>query len=508
MTAASGSGPWRWAIRVLAFFRKELVGVVRQPLLVVLLVLGPFLILLLFGAGLRSSTPEVQTTVVAPEGSAVAEQARQYAEANPTRLTITEVTSDLDLALRRLRNDAVELVVEFPADADAVLTQGQQPSIVFYHDFLDPIEADAMIIAMRRVVDDLNAQVAGARVAVAQEQAGRVENRAGAAGDRIAAVRAALERGDEEEALVQLARLRGEVTGLESELEPGELKPGEEVEEDADEARQTAEGVVDDLAEQVEGLARDRGAPAAGTAPLIQLAEDLDRLRAGLAEFGALSPGLFVRPFQGVAESVVEGPVDLSDYYAPALLVLLAQHLAVTFLGLSVVRDGELGTIELLRVAPVSAAEVLIGKSLAYLLLTGVVSAGLTGLLVAGLGVPVRGDWSLLALTLLAVLLASIALGWVLALAARTVAQAVSFAMMLLLGNVFFSGFLLSLDRYRPPVRSVPWLLPATYGVTLLRQVMLRGDPPSPGLLGVLAAATVALFALAWVLLRRRLLRA
>lgn len=498
----AASGLAQRSIRVLAFLRKELVGVVRQPLLVVLLVLGPFGILLLFGAGLGSGAPDVATVVVAPEGSVVAEEARRYAEDNPSRLRITEVTADLDPALRRLRGGGLDLVVDFPADVDAVLAGGEQPSIVFYHDYLDPIEADAMVVAMRRVVDDLNAQVAGARVEVAQQRAGRVEGRVTSAAERVGAVREALARGDEQEALIQLARLRGEVTGLEAELGPAD--PVDTL-DGSDGSDGSAEQTVDELAEQVAELAAD--APAEATEPLDRLAAELDDLRSGLAEFGGLAPGLFVRPFQGVAESVVEGPVDLSDYYTPAVLVLLAQHLAVTFLGLSVVRDGELGTMDLLRVAPVTAGEVLLGKSLAYLLLTGAVTAALTGLLVAGLGVPVRGEWALLALALLVILLASTALGFALALAARSIAQAVAFAMLLLLANVFFSGFLLSLERYREPVRSVPRILPATYGVEVLRQVMLRGDPPSAALLGVLAVSAGALFALSWLLLRRRLRR-
>ncbi len=489
----------RSAIRVWAFLRKELVGVVRQPLLVVLLVLGPFLILLLFGSGLGAAAPQVRTSVVAAEGSAVAQEARQYADTQQTRLEIDDVTGDLDAALRRLRADALDLVVEFPQDADAVLDAGQQPAIVFYHDLLDPIEADAMEIAMRRVVDDLNAQVAGRRVEAAQQEVGAVDQRASAAAERVAAVREALERGDSDEALVQLAGLRSEVTGLGAELDADDLDAL------AIDEGITASEAVDDLAEQVDELADDRQLTTAASRPLEQLADDLEQLRAGLAEFGSLPPGLFVRPFRGVAETVVEGPVELSQYYAPAVLVLLAQHLAVTFLGLSVVRDSELGTTELLRVAPVSPTEVLVGKTLAYLLLTGVVSAALMALIVGGLGVPMRGSWPLLVLCVLAVLLSSTALGFVVALTARTVAQAVAFAMLLLVANVFFSGFLLALERYRPPVRAVPYLLPATYGIGLLREVMLRGDAPPLVPSAVLVVATIALFALARVLLRRRL---
>jgi len=483
------------AVRVLAFVRRELAGVVHQPGLVVLLVLGPFLVLLLFGAGIRSSAPPVRTAVVATPGSVVADQARRYAEENPTRLEISEVTGDTDAALRRLRTDELDLVVAFPEDADAVLARGERPTVTFFHDYLDPVEADATVIAMRRVVDDLNAQVAAARLRGAQERVATVRDGVGRAAERVEAVRAAVEGGDPEELRIQLARLRGEVGALTGEVEPADGPAGD--------GEPTAGASVGDLADRVETLAA-RAGPGADE-ELARLVDELDELRGDLAEFAGVPAGLFVRPFQGVAERVVEGPVELRDYYVPAVLVLLVQHMTVTFLGLSFVRDGQLGTVDLLRVAPVTAGEVLLGKAVAYLLLTGVVTVVLLGLLVGGLDVPVRGDLRLLALTVAVLLLVSSAMGAVLALLARSVAQAVTGALLLLLANVFFSGFLLSVERFRSPVREVAALLPATSATALLREVLLRGDAPDATVLGILGLAAAALFAVAWLLLRQRL---
>ena len=49
-------------------------------------------------------------------------------------------------------------------------------------------------------------------------------------------------------------------------------------------------------------------------------------------------------------------------------MALLLQHLALTFAALSLVRDRELGLFELLRVGPLSSFEILVGKTIAYLL--------------------------------------------------------------------------------------------------------------------------------------------
>lgn len=58
-----------WAVRSLAFVRKELVEIIRQPRLVLTLILGPFLILLVFGLGYLAAPPPLEMLVVAPAGS-------------------------------------------------------------------------------------------------------------------------------------------------------------------------------------------------------------------------------------------------------------------------------------------------------------------------------------------------------------------------------------------------------------------------------------------------------
>ena len=58
-------------------------------------------------------------------------------------------------------------------------------------------------------------------------------------------------------------------------------------------------------------------------------------------------------------------------FYGPAVLALILQHLAVTLVALSLVRERTSGVIELFRVAPVNAWEVMAGKVFSYLLIGG-----------------------------------------------------------------------------------------------------------------------------------------
>jgi ABC-2 type transport system permease protein len=200
-------------------------------------------------------------------------------------------------------------------------------------------------------------------------------------------------------------------------------------------------------------------------------------------------------------------PLRVSDYYAPAVIVLLLQHFAVTFAGLSIVRDERWGTMELFRVAPLSAIEILLGKYLSYMIFAGSLAAILTGLVVFGLGVPMLGNWTDFALTVAALIFTSLGLGFLISLLARTTSQAVQFSMIVLLASIFFTGFFLSIQALWPPVRVLSWMLPATYGIQLLQNVMLRGELASPEMVANLALIGLNLFLLAWLLLHRALAR-
>ena len=238
---------------------------------------------------------------------------------------------------------------------------------------------------------------------------------------------------------------------------------------------------------------------------IAQLSSDLETLDAELQTFQSLSPDVIVSPFDGTAQRVVEGRVQLVDFYAPAVVALLVQHMVVMFVALSIVRERDLGTNELFRAAPVTTAEILFGKYIAFTLLGGLIAAALVAGLIYGLGVPMVGSWAIVVSAIALLLVASVGLGFVLALFANSDSQAVQYAMLVLLASIFFSGFLLSLDRFRPALTWAARVLPVTSGVTLLRDEMLRGQLIEPLFLPLLSVLAVILFVASWRMYHRRL---
>ena len=193
------------------------------------------------------------------------------------------------------------------------------------------------------------------------------------------------------------------------------------------------------------------------------------------------------------------------DFFTPAVIILLLQHLAVTFSALTIVREQRSGSIELFRISPLSSFETLLGKYLSYLIFGTILGGLITATVILALKVPMLGSWVNYAIVLLTLLFTALGFGFLISLLAKTEMQAVQYAMLLLLGSVFFSGFFLDLRNLWEPVRVVSYLLPATYAIQLLQDIMLRGNALDPlmfiGLLGI----GILMFFIAWNMLYRRL---
>ena len=231
----------------------------------------------------------------------------------------------------------------------------------------------------------------------------------------------------------------------------------------------------------------------------------LDTVDTHFDELTSVDPAVLVQPFRSDVRLAVSDVGEVTDWYAPAAVILMLQQFGVAFGALSFVRERQLGIVDVFRVAPVNAAETLLGKYLAYLLIGTAIGAALTALIVFALDVKMAASIGDVAAVMLLTLFASVGVGFVISLASSSDAQAVQYTMIVLLASLFFSGFFLSVGQMEGVARVVGWLLPVTYGMQLLRDVMLRGAPLDTGVVVGLAGFGIVMFVLALFSARHRL---
>ena len=244
-----------------------------------------------------------------------------------------------------------------------------------------------------------------------------------------------------------------------------------------------------------------------GQATAADIENSLEEVDTMLETFQDIDPTVLVAPFRSETLSITEAQMQPMHFYIPGVIALLLQHLAITLAGLSVIREKLRGAMEIFRAAPVTAFEMLFGKYLSYTLIIGSLAAVLTALVVYGLGMPQLGPWGNYILVILALILASLGIGFHISLSARSDSQAIQYGMLTLLASIFFSGFFLPLYRLSLFVRFFSWLLPATYGTVLLQDVMLRGEAPQALLTLALYGFALIVLLLAWFRLARQMRR-
>ena len=240
-------------------------------------------------------------------------------------------------------------------------------------------------------------------------------------------------------------------------------------------------------------------------AQVTDLENDLTTAHDQLATFRSLGAAVLVNPFNADTKPLSAIIFTPTEFFAPAVIVLLLQHLSITFASLSIVRERRSGIIELFRVAPISAFETLIGKFLSYLLFETLLAGVITFLAVWLLKVPMFGHWTSYALAVVVLLFTSLGVGFLISLISQTDTQAVQYSMLLLLASIFFSGFFLDLRLMWEPMKVLAWSLPATYGIRMLQDIMLRGASVPALLLYGLALIGAGLFLVDWLILRQRM---
>lgn len=485
--------PWSVVIRCFAFVRKEIVEIVRQPRLIGLLVVGPFALLMLLGIGYGNDSFVKRSVFVAREDSIYAEVLERYEEQLDSMLESRGMVTTEAEGRRMLADGDVDVVVVFPDDPLAAVASGEQAIIRVLHDEIDPFQEQAVDIAARLAVQEVNSTVLERVVTEAGTELSTSDQYA----DTFLALAETAESNPEvpDEARTQLTSLDAAVTATTSVLDRLSTED-REAQADLDETARLIEAARVTLSQFDDG---------ATDAERSQLGADLDALSAQLGDSVILDPAVLVRPFTSDTENVGVASVSPMTYFTPSSLALLLQHLSLTFAALSLVRDRRTGLFELMRVGPLSSVEIVIGKILAYVLIGAVVAAALFAASIFALGVGLAGSLTWLAVLVLGVLLSSLSLGMILATISKTESQAVQFAMLALLASLFFTGFVLPLEALRFPVKIISWMLPVTYGIEGFHDVMLRGVTPTRDTLLGLGALVVGYGGIAITALTRRL---
>ncbi len=485
---------------VIAVARKELLEFRRQPGVLLLVVLGPFLVLAAFGIGYRNEELSLRTIFVGPADSPYEEAIDRYTEAIDDYVVPVAFTTDLFAATDDLVADRTDLIVVLPPDVALAIEEGRRSEIAVIHNSIDPIERIGIEFAAEVAVRELNATVVTATLDTLLDGVNELDRAGGILTPALLDLEEAVANGDDAGSAIAVLELQRALDEIEPAIQFSvgtALSPSDE--SDPEDDRSGGSATLGAVSDRLASLPSD---PTEDD--LAGLEESVLELEAAIEQLLTYDAELLARPFDGDAESLVRESVSAEDHVAPGATALLVQHLAVSLAALSLVRDERRGVMNAYRIGPTTVVSVLLGKLIALSAVAGAAAILLMSLQVGVLDIPLRGSWIAAVGLLGGLVIASSALGLLIAAVFRSELFASQAAMISLLVALFFSGFLLDLDRILEPIRFIGLLVPATPAVDGLRSVQLRGDTIDQSTIGTLIVQAAAGLAGATALISHR----
>lgn len=162
--------------------------------------------------------------------------------------------------------------------------------------------------------------------------------------------------------------------------------------------------------------------------------------------------------------------------FVPGVMAMVLMLVCTMMTAITIVREKEMGTMEVLLVSPIQPLKIIIAKAVPYLLLSMINIMSILLLSVFVLGVPINGSLSLLIAASTLFTLTSLALGLLISSATDSQQTAMFISLTgLFLPTVMLSGFMFPIENMPLPLRVISNVVPAKWFYSIVKSVMIKG---------------------------------
>lgn len=162
--------------------------------------------------------------------------------------------------------------------------------------------------------------------------------------------------------------------------------------------------------------------------------------------------------------------------FVPGVIALIFMIVCTTLTSVSVVKEKELGTMEILLVSPFKPVMVLVAKAFPYLILSLINFILILVLSVFLLDMPIRGSLPLLFAESTLFIITCLSLGLMISNITTSQQTAMLFSMMgMMLPTLLFTGFIFPIENMPVPLQVISHVIPARWYYIIVKSVMLKG---------------------------------
>jgi len=162
--------------------------------------------------------------------------------------------------------------------------------------------------------------------------------------------------------------------------------------------------------------------------------------------------------------------------FVPGVITVLLLLISAMMTSISIAREKELGTMEVLLVSPLRPIQIIVGKVVPYVFLAFVIALVILVLGYFVFGVPVRGSLALLLGYSIVYILLALSLGIFISSVVTSQQIAMMISMVaLMLPTIMLSGFIFPIENMPLPLQWVSHIIPAKWFIIVIRGIMLKG---------------------------------
>jgi ABC-2 type transport system permease protein len=162
--------------------------------------------------------------------------------------------------------------------------------------------------------------------------------------------------------------------------------------------------------------------------------------------------------------------------FVPGVMAMVLLMVCTLMTAITIVKEKEMGTMEIMLVSPMRPQLVVLAKAVPYLLLSIINITSILLLSVFVLEVPINGSLILLGSESILFTLVSLSLGLLISSGAASQQTAMFIALVaLFLPTVMLSGFMFPVENMPLPLRIVSNIVPAKWYFSIVKSVMIKG---------------------------------
>ena len=162
--------------------------------------------------------------------------------------------------------------------------------------------------------------------------------------------------------------------------------------------------------------------------------------------------------------------------FVPGVMTIILMLVSAMMTSISITREKELGTMEILLVSPIKPFQVIIGKVFPYVFLSIINAIVILLLGFFVFKMPMEGSLFLLAFETVLFILSALSLGILISTISDSQQTAMMISLMgLMLPVIILSGFIFPISSMPLPLQIISNIIPAKWFIIIIKAIMLKG---------------------------------